>query len=236
MVAEISAEVAQTSAFLGKDKLDPRVIAAMGRVPRHAFVPEAERWFAYENRPLPIGHGQTISQPYMVAVMADLAGVGPEDIVLEVGTGCGYQAAVLAELAARVETIERVPALAEAAAARLKALGYDNIEVRAGDGAEGWPAARQYDAIVVTAAAQGEIPQALVDQLASGGRLVIPVERRSQGGAGKGFDLRLRWFGPEQDLLLVTKDETGELKEVQVLPVAFVPLVRNGEDRPKKAE
>ncbi len=230
MVGEIIAEVAATAAFLGKDRLDPRVLEALRKVPRHAFVPAWERPFAYENRPLPIGEGQTISQPYIVAIMTDLARIGPEDRVLEVGTGCGYQAAVLAELAAEVDSIERVPALAEAAAERLSGLGYRNVRVRTGDGTRGWPEAdggtpRRYDAVLVTAAAQGGVPEALIDQLAPNGRLVIPVERRPRNQALQEFDLRALWFGPQQDLLVVTKDAEGKVAEQTILPVAFVPLI-----------
>ena len=230
MVAEIIAEVAATAAFLGKDRLDPRVLEALRKVPRHAFVPAWERPFAYENRPLPIGEGQTISQPYIVAIMTDLARIGPGDRVLEVGTGCGYQAAVLAELAAEVDSIERFPALAAAAAERLAGLGYRNLRVRAGDGTRGWPEAdeggpRPYDAILVTAAAQGAAPEALIRQLAPGGRLVIPVERHPRDPAAQGFDLRVLWFGPQQDLLVLTKDAEGRVAEEKILPVAFVPLI-----------
>ncbi len=217
MVAEVELEVVETARWLGKDKLDPAVIAALTCVPRHLFVPEQDRAFAYENRPLPIGHRQTISQPYIVALMTDLAGLGSGDRVLEVGTGCGYQAAILAELAERVYTIETVPELAAAAAERLAALGYDNIEVRHGDGAQGWPEAAPFDAILVTAAAQRRIPPALIDQLAPGGRLVIPLER-SAGG--------FSWArGHDQELLLVVKDEAGKIEEKSVIPVAFVPLI-----------
>ncbi len=233
LVAEIVAEVAATAAFLGKDRLDPRVLEALRKVPRHAFVPAWERAFAYENRPLPIGEGQTISQPYIVAIMTDLARIGSGDRVLEVGTGCGYQAAVLAELAAEVDSIERVPALAETAAERLAALGYRKVRVRAGDGTRGWPreegaAPPRYDAILVTAAAQGGVPEALIDQLAPGGRLVIPVERHPRSSALQDFRLRSLWFGPQQDLLVVTKDTEGKVAEHTILPVAFVPLIPEG--------
>ena len=219
MMAEIEAEVVETGRWLGKERLDPRVLDALARVPRHRFAPAALQEAAYDNQPLPIGHGQTISQPYIVAVMSDLAALGPADKVLEVGTGCGYQAAVLAELAGRVISLETVPALAESAAARLRELGYRNVEVRQADGARGWPAEAPYDAIVVTAAAEGRIPPALIAQLAPGGRLVIPVDY----GAPRGF-----WrLGRERDqqLLLVVKQPDGEIAERRVLPVAFVPLI-----------
>ena len=226
MVAEIVAEVEETESWLGKAALAPGVIEAMARVPRHAFVPETYVRAAYDNRPLPIGQGQTISQPYMVAVMSDLAAIGPEDRVLEVGTGCGYQAAVLAELARRVVTVETRPELARAAAERLQGLGYANVEVHVGDGARGWPAAAPYDAIVVTAAAERRVPPALEEQLVPGGRLVIPVD---YGGAGGGL-LGLFRLGAEQDqqLLLVTKRADGTTEERKILPVAFVPLVERG--------
>ena len=222
MVREITEEVVETKRWLGKAALDPAVMTAMAKVPRHAFVSHSQHALAYENRPLPIGHGQTISQPYMVAVMTDLAAAGPGSRVLEIGTGCGYQAAVLAELGARVTSVELVPALAAAAAACLKRLGYDQVEVHQGDGARGWPKAAPFDAIVVTAAAFGRVPPALLEQLVPGGRLVIPVERPS-AGLGR-FAL-----GRDQELLLVTKDSEGRTTERRLLPVAFVPLVEGSE-------
>lgn len=222
MVKEIAAEVRATRKYLGKDALDPRVMAAIGKVKRHAFVPKINRPAAYENRPQPIGHGQTISQPYMVAIMTDLAAIAPGDRVLEIGTGCGYQAAVLAEMAENVFTVEVVPELARQAAVRLGELGYTNIELRAGDGALGWPEQAPYDAIVVTAAAWHRVPPALIEQLAPGGRLVVPVDR-SKAAA------RYPFTAQEQDLLLVSKDEGGAVSERKVLPVAFVPLVEDGE-------
>ncbi len=224
MAATITAEVAETSHWLGKDRLDEAVMDAMARVPRHAFVPDQRRAVAYENRPQQIGYGQTISQPYIVAVMTDLAAPGPDRKILEVGTGCGYQAAVLAETGAKVYSIEVVPELARESAARLARLGYDTIEVRHGDGAQGWPEQAPFDAIVVTAAAFRRVPPALLEQLAPGGRLAIPVERSAS---------RFRLFGAagEQELLLVTKDEDGNVSERCVLPVAFVPLVE-GRARP----
>jgi protein-L-isoaspartate(D-aspartate) O-methyltransferase len=222
LVRTIAEEVAETKDWLGKKALDRRVMEAMAKVPRHEFVPTAQRLFAYENRPLPIGHGQTISQPYMVAVMTDLSAAGPGTRVLEVGTGCGYQAAVLGELGARVTSVELVPKLAEAAARRLAQLGYDRVQVHQGDGAKGWPPDAPYEAIVVTAAAFARVPPALLQQLAPGGRLVIPVEH---GGARRG----LFRFGPEQELLVIDKDADGRTSERSVLPVAFVPLVEGTE-------
>jgi protein-L-isoaspartate(D-aspartate) O-methyltransferase len=221
LIREIDEEVAATSDLLGKRALDPRVMAAMAKVPRHEFVSGSQQLFAYDNRPLPIGHGQTISQPYMVAVMTDLAAAGPGRRVLEVGTGCGYQTAVLAETGAEVISLELVPQLAEAAAERLKRLGYERVEVHRGDGARGWSPAAPYDAILVTAAAVERVPPALITQLAPAGRLVIPVERQP---VRRG----LFRFRPEQELLLVTKDADGRIHERSILPVAFVPLVEDG--------
>ena len=222
MVAEIAAEVAGTHIWLGKEALDSRVMVALERVPRHDFIPAANRDQAYDNRPQPIGHGQTISQPYIVAVMTDMAAPGPGDRVLEVGTGCGYQTAVLAELAARVYSVEAVPELARPAAERLRRLGYANAETRIGDGAQGWAEHAPYDAIVVTAAAWHRIPPALIEQLAPGGRLVIPVDRSPTAA-------RYPFKDQEQDLLLVTKDAKGKKFERSMLPVAFVPLIEGGE-------
>ena len=222
LMAEVADEVCGTSKWLGKDVLDSRVTAALEKVPRHEFIPAANRALAYDNRPQPIGHGQTISQPYIVAVMTDMAAPGPNDRVLEVGTGCGYQTAVLAELAAQVFSTEVVPELARPAAERLRRLGYVNVETRTGDGAQGWAEHAPFDAIVVTAAAWHRIPPALIEQLAPGGRLVIPVDR-SRSAA------RYPFKDQEQDLLLVTKDANGDTSERKMLPVAFVPLIEDGE-------
>ncbi|RMH17646.1 MAG: protein-L-isoaspartate(D-aspartate) O-methyltransferase [Acidobacteria bacterium] len=207
MVDKIAAEVQATRRYVGKDHLDPRVMEAIARVPRHEFVPGAYRSRAYDNRPLAIGHGQTISQPYVVALMTDLLELEPGDVVLEVGTGSGYQAAVLAELARRVYTIEIVEPLAERARQTLARLGYDNVEVRIGDGYRGWPEHAPFDAIIVTAAPD-HVPQPLIEQLAPGGRMVLPV--------GKPYDT--------QDLLLVEKSSDGEVTTRTIIPVAFVPL------------
>lgn len=190
----------------GRDVDDPRVLEAMRRVPRHRFVPEATLIEAYADRPLAIGHGQTISQPYMVALMAQELDLRPDDRVLEVGTGCGYAAAVLAELAGEVWTVERHGPLADDARARLDTLGYSRVHVVHGDGSRGHPPGAPYDAIVVAAAAPS-VPEPLVEQLADGGRLVIPVER----GAGQDL-LRLRRVGPE----LVRESRAR---------VRFVPLI-----------
>ncbi len=183
---------------------DEAVLAAIAAVPRHRFIPAELAPDAYDDRPLPIGYSQTISQPYVVAFMTEAAALRPESRVLEIGTGSGYQAAVLAEVAYRVYTIEIVPELAERCGALLADLGYDNIEARAGDGYRGWPDEAPFDAIVVTAA-PNHVPPTLVEQLAVGARLVIPV--------GNFF----------QDILIVTKTETGTTTE-SVLPVRFVPM------------
>lgn len=197
----------------GARQLDPRVVAALAKVPREQFVPPDLAARAYDNRPLPIGHGQTISQPLIVAVMTHLLHLSPEARVLEVGTGSGYQTAILAELAKEVITIEVVEALAAAAEAKLRALGHDNVECRVGDGGAGCPERAPFDAIMVTAAARS-IPQPLLDQLAPGGRLVIPL----------GHDPL------NQDLCLVEKDAQGALHERRLFPVAFVPLTGIGGD------
>ncbi len=210
MLRDIRREVELTRLMIGRDQFDDRVMEAIGKVPRHVFVaPELQR-YAYDNGPLPIGHGQTISQPYIVALMSDLAGLSPDCRVLEVGTGCGYQTAVLAELAAEVYSVEIIPALAQSAAELLKKLGYSNVQARLADGYHGWPEYAPFDAILVTAAAP-EIPQPLVDQLKPGGRLVIPLGRSDFG----------------QELQLLEKDGAGRLKTTTVLPVAFVPLTRS---------
>ena len=190
--------------------MDGRVLDAMATVPRHRFVPEGQVEQAYENRPLPIGRGQTISQPYIVAFMTDLLKVRKGDRVLEVGTGSGYQAAVLARIAGKVYTIEIVKSLAEEAGERLARLGYANVEVRAGDGYAGWPEAAPFDAIMVTAGAP-HVPPALVQQLKPGGRLVIPVGPASA----------------VQSLTLVEKRADGSVTQRDVLPVRFVPLTRD---------
>lgn len=187
--------------------VDQRVLDAMARVPRHEFVPEGEVPYAYDDRPLPLGDGQTISQPFIVAQMLEAAHIGPEDRVLDVGTGSGYAAAVAAELAHRVISVERIPDLAVLAAATLEALGY-RVEVITGDGTRGWPAGAPYDAIV--AAATGpSVPAAWLEQLAPGGRIVMPVGR--SGGA--------------QRLALFEREGGGELRETNLGAVAFVPLI-----------
>jgi len=207
MLDAIADTTTRTASSTGVEAIDPGVMAALDRVPRHEFVPPEIEELAYDNRPLPIGHGQTISQPYIVALMTHLLGLEPHHRVLEIGTGSGYQAAVLAELVERVHTIEIVPPLARQATERLPRLGYRNVEVRLGDGYFGWPEAAPFEAIIVTAAAT-HVPPPLVAQLAPDGVLVIPV--------GEQFSVQM--------LLLVRKHEDGEVSVRQILPVRFVPL------------
>ena len=196
----------QLFAELRLDVRDPRVLATMASVPRERFVPEDLRPSAYENRPLPIGHGQTISQPLIVAMMTEALRLTGEEKVLELGTGSGYQSAILAELAAEVVTVERIAALAEGAAAVLAELGYHNVRVHVAGETLGWPEEAPYDGIIVTAGAPG-VPRALLNQLAPGGRLVIPVGARDV-----------------QELLLVAKTARG-LTTRRLGPCRFVPLV-----------
>jgi protein-L-isoaspartate(D-aspartate) O-methyltransferase len=207
MVRTITDYAAGLSTAIGRDRITPEVLQTMSLVPRHEFVPEHVRREAYADRPLPIGNGQTISQPFIVALMTDLLQIKPNDVVLEIGTGSGYQAAILAHLVREVHTIEIVPPLAEAAAKRLRRLGYANVTARLGDGYYGWQAAAPFDAIIVTAAAS-HIPPPLIQQLKPGGRMVIPV------GAPFAF----------QHLVLVELDGERKVKTRQLLPVQFVPL------------
>ena len=195
----------------GRGIADPAVLAAMGRVPRHRFVAGQWRDAAYTDQPLPIGQGQTISQPYIVALMTQLARPSPNCRALDVGTGSGYQAAVLAELCKEVYSIEILRPLADEAASRLAALGYENISVRQGDGYQGWPEHAPFDLILVTAATE-RVPQPLVDQLAPGGRLVIPI-----GGPHR-----------EQHLMLLQKQADGSLRRRVVAPAGFVPMTGGG--------
>ncbi len=207
MTRAIEADVRATSIYLNKETLDPRVMQAINTVPRHALVPDRQRPYAYLNRPLPIGYGQTISQPYIVAIMTDLLNSHPEHKILEVGTGSGYQAAILSQLVRQVYTIEIVEPLGERAKRDLTELGYDNIEIRIGDGYYGWKQNAPFDGIVVTAAAS-HIPPPLIQQLKPGGRMIIPV--------GSAF--------LTQQLLLVIKNAEGNVTTRQILPVRFVPL------------
>jgi protein-L-isoaspartate(D-aspartate) O-methyltransferase len=207
MVETIREYAADTSLYLGRDQIEARVLEVMGQVPRHEFVLPARRDEAYENRPLSIGYGQTISQPYVVALMTDLLDLDRSDRVLEIGTGSAYQAAVAAELAAQVFTIEIIPELHQRATEVLRELGYDNVHTRVGDGYYGWPEQAPFDAIIVTAAAD-HIPPPLTRQLRPGGRMVIPVGGRFQ----------------VQQLTVVDKDAEGEITTRQLLPVRFVPL------------
>jgi protein-L-isoaspartate(D-aspartate) O-methyltransferase len=223
MVRTIAKYARHSKNALGRDYMDPKVMEVMGTVPRHAFLPEetGERdWLsrvlgsdlaslAYADRPVPIGHGQTISQPFIVALMTDLLATEPGHVVLEVGTGSGYQAAVLSPLVKQVCSIEIIPELGKSAAAALKQRGYGNVETRIGDGYYGWEDCGPFDGIVVTAAAS-HIPPPLIAQLKPGGRMVIPVG------------------GPflAQQLTLVEKATDGRVLTRQLLPVAFVPLVR----------
>ena len=207
LLREIESDAKDTASATGRERFDAHVMAALGEVPRHRFVPAAAQAQAYDNRPLDIGYGQTISQPYIVALMTDLLQPKPGDKVLELGTGSGDQAAVLAELVQHVYSIEIVAPLAQAADARLSELGYRNVSVKTGDGYYGWPEHAPFDAIVITAAA-ASIPPPLVQQLKPGGRMVIPV--------GAPFTV--------QTLMLVEKRADGTVGTRQLLPVRFVPL------------
>jgi protein-L-isoaspartate(D-aspartate) O-methyltransferase len=209
MVETIRTYARSRVGVLGQQELSERVLEAIGQTQRHLFIPERTCSIAYADGPLPIGFGQTISQPFIVALMTELAAVAPDDVVLEVGTGSGYQAAVLARLARKVCTIEIIPQLAEAAAKTLKDLAYDNVTVRLGDGYAGWPECGPFDAIVVTAAL-GEVPPPLIEQLKAGGRLVMPV-------------------GPEstQQLTVVEKIGPGQTTTRAVGLVRFVPFTRS---------
>jgi protein-L-isoaspartate(D-aspartate) O-methyltransferase len=208
LVGEVEAMYAETAAQTGLRAMSPAVRKALATVERHRFVPESQRALAYRNHPLPIGAGQTISQPYIVALSTDLIEPRPGHKVLEIGTGSGYQAAMLAAIVARVYTIELIEDLGREAAARLAAAGYGNVEVRIGDGYAGWPEQAPFDGIVVTAAAP-RVPEALVAQLAPGGRMVIPVGERHG----------------VQELLVIAKRADGSIERRSVLPVRFVPLV-----------
>jgi protein-L-isoaspartate(D-aspartate) O-methyltransferase len=212
MLDDIRQETAYTRLFTGREKLSDRVMEAMSKVPRDKFVPLSQVKRAFNNGPLPIGSGQTISQPYIVALMTDLLEIGKHASILEVGTGSGYQTAILSLLAEKVYTVEIIQSLSEEAEARFKEMHYDNIKTRIGNGYEGWPEFAPYDGIIVTAAAP-IIPEALVEQLKPGGRLVIPV--------GLPY--------ARQELMLLEKQPKGKNRPVKILEVAFVPLI----DHPK---
>jgi protein-L-isoaspartate(D-aspartate) O-methyltransferase len=209
MVANIADMARETGDATGRGEFSPQVMAAMRKVPRHRFVPATVLSSAYDNRPLPIGDGQTISQPYIVALMTELLNPKTGHTVLEVGTGSGYQAAVLAEIVAKVYSIEIVEPLGRKAAETLRTIGYGNIVVRIGDGYSGWKEHAPFDGILVTAA-PAEIPQPLVDQLKPGGRMVVPVGGR--------FDV--------QDLIVIEKKSDGSTTLKHTIPVRFVPLTR----------
>ena len=209
MIAEVAAMVADTRSYTGIDVLDKKVMQAMAAVARHEFVPPSLRAFAYLNNPLPIGEGQTISQPYIVALMTHLTGVDEDMTVLEIGTGSGYQAAVLANLVRHVYTIEIIETLGKRAQATLTRLGYENVTVKIGDGYIGWEEHAPFDAIIVTAAPE-EVPQPLIDQLKPGARMVVPV------GPPHGY----------QSLQVLEKQDTGEIKTTDILPVGFVPFIK----------
>jgi len=207
MVKEIKADVIRTRVYIGKSKLDDKVMRVIEEIEREKFISEELRALAYENHPLTIGYGQTISQPYIVALMTDMIQLQPDSIVLEIGTGSGYQAAVLASLVKKVYSLEIIEALADQARSRLRELGYKNIEIRSGDGYHGWAEHAPFDAIIVTAASE-QIPPPLVEQLKPGGKLIIPVGQQYQ----------------TQHLVLVEKDLNGTTNTRQILPVSFVPL------------
>lgn len=207
MLAAVRESVRSSASYTGRQQLSDRVMAAMASVPREQFVPARLRGQAYDNTPLPIAADQTISQPLIVALMTDLLDPQPDDVILEVGAGSGYQAAVLSALVAQVYSVEIIPELATGAAAALANEGYDNVTVRAGDGYAGWPEHAPFDGIIVTAAA-GNIPPPLLQQLKPGGKLVIPVGERHD----------------HQELLVVEVDDSGEVSSRSVLPVRFVPL------------
>ena len=207
LLDEIESEYRYTRGMTGKASLDPRVKAALSDTPRDKFVPQGSIDSAFDNNPLSIGYGQTISQPYIVALMTDLLALEAEDVVLEIGTGSGYQAAVLSQLCNQVYSIEYVEALAASARARFEKLGYDNIEIMAGNGFDGWPEHAPYDGIIVTAAAT-QIPRPLIEQLKPGGRMVIPVGRPYS----------------HQELKLVEKNRDGDISIKDILGVVFVPF------------
>ncbi len=210
LIQDIERETVYTRNLIGKDRLDSNVMEAVSRVPRQQFVSEDLSDQAFDNGPLPIGYAQTISQPYIVALMTDLLAPRIDHRVLEIGTGCGYQTAILSLLCKQVYSVERIPQLSEQAQARFRKMEYHNIQCRIGNGYQGWPEYAPYDGIIVTAAAE-TIPQQLIDQLLPGGKLVIPVGKQ----------------GYHQELFRLIKDEQGELHNESVLGVSFVPLVND---------
>lgn len=216
MLNDIEMEVLLTRHLIGKEVLDDRVMEAMKQVPRHEFLPMDYRFLAYENGPAPIGSGQTISQPYIVALMSDLLNTRPNDTVLEIGTGSGYQSAVLSTLVEQVYSLEIIEELSAKARRRLKRLGYNNVTVRTGDGHFGWPEHAPYDGIIVTAAAT-EIPHPLIDQLRVGARLVVPV--------GLPYSY--------QELMVLEKKANGKIESRKILGVSFVPLTGGGGQQKK---
>ncbi|MGZ5093535.1 MAG: protein-L-isoaspartate(D-aspartate) O-methyltransferase [Burkholderiales bacterium] len=211
LIAEIEGEAMLTAAYTGKSEFSPSVLQVLGRVPRHEFVPVELQPYAYLNRPLPIGFEKTVSQPYIVALMTDMLDLQAEDVVLEIGSGAGYQAAVVAELAKRVYTVDLIEELAMSAQRRLRRLGYDNIEVRIGNGYHGWAEHAPYDKIIVTAGCE-LIPVPLIAQLKAGGRMVIPTG-----------------IAEKQVLTLVEKSSNGRLSTRDTLPVRFSVLDEPGE-------
>ncbi len=213
LLEEIRQDVRDTQRMIGRSRLDDRVMAALRKVRRDIFLPSDLCQCAHLNDALPIGYGQTISQPYIVAVMTDVIAPKASDVVLEIGTGSGYQTAILAELVEKVYSVEIIGDLATTARERLQRLGYENIEIRIGNGHFGWPEHAPYDAIVVTAAA-ATLPNRLIDQLKPDGTLVIPVGERLFG----------------QSLMLIRKDEQGNVEARTLLPVAFVPLIGSPDD------
>ncbi|MCK4742206.1 MAG: protein-L-isoaspartate(D-aspartate) O-methyltransferase [Sulfuriflexus sp.] len=214
LLEQIEAEAGYTVSYTGRRRFNGQVMSAMAAVPREKFVQKALLPFAYDNEPLPIGYGQTISQPYIVALMTDMLDLTIDSRVLEIGTGSGYQTAVLSLLAKRVYSIEKIPDLAELASKRLKKLAYDNIETRCCNGYQGWEEKAPFDAIIVTAAAT-HIPDALVKQLKPGGRMLIPVGLQ---------------YMP-QELMLVVKDKDGSIRSQSILDVSFVPLVAEDDEK-----
>ncbi|HJN22592.1 MAG TPA: protein-L-isoaspartate(D-aspartate) O-methyltransferase [Rhodospirillales bacterium] len=214
LLREIEDEARATDQWTGRRRFSKQVMVAMAKVRRHEFLSSADHPCAYVNRPLPIGHGQTISQPYIVAVMTDFLDLEKSHRVLEIGTGCGYQAAVLAEVAAQVYSVEAIDKLAASARKRLRKLGYKNVQVKTGDGYQGWAEKALFDAVIVTAAPE-RIPQILIEQLKPGGRMVIPIGRVDE----------------TQILYCGIKGEAGNLETTKTLPVAFVPMVRRADKK-----